>query len=126
MRAACGNLPAWSAAAILEHEVSRRSSRWDDVQVSIQAAGDIARAGFVTNSQDKTFQRRFGSQGADDDIVVSSTRAYISALSKMGAYLSEHSSAEAVGGNGSVSAAAAAAAEKAQRAADKAQAAQIV
>ena len=67
---------------------SAQTALW--LQVLIQPAGAIAAAGFVTNAQDKTFQRKFGGQGADDDIVVSSARAYISALSKLASYLAEN------------------------------------
>lgn len=41
----------------------------------------------MTTPQDRTVQRSFGGQGADGDIVVASTRAYVSALNKMIAHL---------------------------------------
>lgn len=56
--------------------------------MSIKPSGHIADEGFVTNSQDKTYQRAFGGQGADEDIVVSSARAYVAALNKMISFLS--------------------------------------
>lgn len=59
------------------------------VQVTIKPAGAIANTGFVTNAQDHTFQRSFAGQGADDDIVVASTRAYVAAVNKMRMHLVE-------------------------------------
>jgi hypothetical protein len=59
------------------------------LQVTIKPAGAIANTGFVTNAQDHTFQRLFAGQGADDDIVVASTRAYVAAINKMRMYLVE-------------------------------------
>ena len=74
------------------------------MQVSIQPAGDIAGEGLVTNAQDRTVQRRFAGQGADDDIVVSSTRAYVAALSRMATYLNERKGSAAAAHNGGGSA----------------------
>lgn len=57
-----------------------------DVQVQIRPAGNAAQ-GFRTNAQDQTRQRLFTGQGADSDIVVASTRAYVAALNKMISHL---------------------------------------
>lgn len=58
------------------------------LQVQIRPAGNIAAQGYKTNAQSQTVQRTFGGQGADSDIVVASTRAYVAALNKMIAHLS--------------------------------------
>jgi hypothetical protein len=55
--------------------------------VAIKPTGNVAGTATVTNAQDLTFQRSFPGQGADDDIVVASTRAYIAALNKLRAFL---------------------------------------
>jgi hypothetical protein len=57
------------------------------LQVAIKPTGNVAGTATVTSAQDLTFQRSFPGQGADDDIVVASTRAYIAALNKMRAFL---------------------------------------
>lgn len=57
------------------------------VQVQIRPAGNVAEQGYRTNAQDQTKQRLFTGQGADSDIVVASTRAYVAALNKMMAHL---------------------------------------
>lgn len=53
------------------------------MQVQVKPSGKIGREGYVTTSSDKTFARTFAGQGADGDIVVASTRAYVAALNKM-------------------------------------------
>ncbi|KAG7667065.1 hypothetical protein Ndes2526B_g04445 [Nannochloris sp. 'desiccata'] len=58
--------------------------------------------GYVQNARGGKTQRFYSGSGADEDIVVSSARAYVSALNKMIAYLSVQESAEfAAAGNGS-------------------------
>jgi hypothetical protein len=59
------------------------STRDPTLQVVIKPSGKIGREGYVTTASEKTFARTFGGQGADGDIVVASTRAYVSALNKM-------------------------------------------
>jgi len=57
---------------------------------------------FSHNLQGSTFLRTFSGTGADDDIVVSSVRAYVSAMNKMIAFVSKaekraaHQQAEAL------------------------------
>lgn len=53
------------------------------MQVQIKPSGKIGREGYVTTASEKTFARTFAGQGADGDIVVASTRAYVAALNKM-------------------------------------------
>ena len=53
------------------------------MQVQIKPSGKIGREGYVTTASEKTFARMFAGQGADGDIVVASTRAYVAALNKM-------------------------------------------
>lgn len=53
------------------------------MQVQIRPSGKIGQEGYVTTASEKTFARTFAGQGADGDIVVASTRAYVSALNKM-------------------------------------------
>lgn len=43
--------------------------------------------GISTSAQGRTFKRSFTGMGADEDIVVSSARSYISAMNKMIAFL---------------------------------------
>jgi len=58
--------------------------------------------GYVQNVRGGKTQRFYSGSGADEDIVVSSARAYVSALNKMIAYLSVQESAEtAAAANGS-------------------------
>ena len=57
-------------------------------RVVIKPAGRMATEGFVSSAQGGKVQRSYSGGGADEDIVVSSARAYISALNKMIAYLS--------------------------------------
>eukprot|EP00892_Ulva_mutabilis_P003283 jgi/Ulvmu1/1326/UM011_0054.1 len=64
-------------------------------RVQIRPAGAVAEQGYKTTSQDTTVQRTFGGQGADSDIVVASTRAYVAALNKMIAHLSRDAGAPA-------------------------------
>jgi 2-isopropylmalate synthase len=51
-------------------------------------------AGYVRNARGGKTQRFYSGSGADEDIVVASARAYVSALNKMIAYLSVQESAE--------------------------------
>lgn len=53
------------------------------MQVQIKPSGKIGREGYVTTASEMTFARTFAGQGSDGDIVVASTRAYVSALNKM-------------------------------------------
>jgi hypothetical protein len=73
-------MPRWHFCHYLNSE--RRA-----LQVAIKPTGNVAGTATVTNAQDFTFQRSFPGQGADDDIVVASTRAYIAALNKLRAFL---------------------------------------
>jgi hypothetical protein len=57
------------------------------VQVQIKPSGKIGAEGYVTTASEVTFARTFSGQGADGDIVVASTRAYVSALNKMISHL---------------------------------------
>lgn len=57
------------------------------LQVAIKGTGEVESAATVTDAQDRTFTRSFPGQGADDDIVVSSVRAYIAAINKMRSFL---------------------------------------
>ena len=57
------------------------------MQVAIKGTGAVESAAMVTDAQDRTFTRSFPGQGADDDIVVSSVRAYIAAINKMRSFL---------------------------------------
>lgn len=52
-------------------------------RVVIRPAGRLTNEGFAYNPQKGNIQRNFSGTGADEDIVVSSARAYISALNKM-------------------------------------------
>lgn len=56
--------------------------------MQIRAAGSVSEHGYKTSAQDQMVQRTFAGQGADSDIVVSSTRAYVAALNRMIAHLS--------------------------------------
>ncbi len=58
-------------------------------RVIIRPAGKLAGEGFVTTPQGSAkVQRSFSGNGADEDIVVSSVRAYVSALNKMIGWMS--------------------------------------
>jgi len=57
-------------------------------RVIIRPAGKIAGEGFSENPQAGKKQRTFSGTGADEDIVVSSARAYVGALNKMIGWLS--------------------------------------
>jgi len=66
------------------------------LQVSIRPAGRHKREALVTNAQEITTARTFAGQGSDEDIVVSSARAYVSALNKMITFLSAAESAASI------------------------------
>ena len=52
-------------------------------RVSIRPAGSMAGAGFVESAQGGVVQRTFSGSGANEDIVVASARAYVSALNRL-------------------------------------------
>ena len=56
-------------------------------RVVIKPSGNMANDGFVQSAQGRVTQRSYSGTGADEDIVVSSARAYVSALNKMIGYL---------------------------------------
>lgn len=56
-------------------------------RVVIKPSGNLANDGFVQSAQGRVTQRSYSGTGADEDIVVSSARAYVSALNKMIGYL---------------------------------------
>ena len=68
----------------------------------VRPAGKMADQGFVANARGGVSQRQFSGSGADEDIVVSSARAYISALNKMISYISANQSAAALAASASV------------------------
>lgn len=57
-------------------------------RVVIKPAGRMSSQGYVSSAQGGKVQRTYSGGAADEDIVVSSARAYTSALNKMIAYLS--------------------------------------
>ena len=70
-------------------------------RVLIRPGGRMAEEGYVQTAQGGKTQRSYSGSGADEDIVVSSARAYVSALNKMIAYLSARERVEKdEGGNG--------------------------
>jgi 2-isopropylmalate synthase len=62
-------------------------------RVVIRPAGRMAGEGFVQNYKGGRTQRTFSGSGADEDIVTSSARAYVSAMNKMIAFISAKSAA---------------------------------
>lgn len=64
-------------------------------RVVVRPAGKMASEGFVPNTMGGVRQRTFSGSGADEDIVVSSARAYISAMNKMISYISANQTASA-------------------------------
>lgn len=56
-------------------------------RVTIRPTGELAKEGFVRSSTGLLNQRSYSGNGADVDIVVSSARAYVSALNKMIGFL---------------------------------------
>ena len=57
-------------------------------RVVVRPAGRLANAGFVESARGGTMQRNFSGSGTDEDIVVASARAFVSALNKTIAHLS--------------------------------------
>ncbi len=64
-------------------------------RVVIRPAGKMAGQGFVTGANGLRAQRSYSGTGADEDIVVASARAYVSALNKMISYLASEGRAVA-------------------------------
>ncbi|KAL4429865.1 hypothetical protein ABPG77_010982 [Micractinium sp. CCAP 211/92] len=62
-----------------------------NTRVVIRPAGKMAGEGYVDSYKGGKTQRSFSGSGADEDIVVSSARAYVSALNKMISYISAKS-----------------------------------
>ncbi|KAK9818017.1 hypothetical protein WJX72_005722 [[Myrmecia] bisecta] len=62
-------------------------------RVVLRPAGKMANEAFVTSAQGGKYQRTFSGTGADEDIVVASARAYVSALNKMISFISTRSAA---------------------------------
>ena len=56
-----------------------------NTRVTIAPTG--SNMGLVAGPQGRSYERSFSGSGADEDIVVSSARAYVSALNKMIVYL---------------------------------------
>lgn len=78
-------------AALLDYSVSSVTAGIEALattRVTIRPAGRMGKEAFVTNASEVTFKRTFAGQGSDEDIVVSSARAYVSALNKMITFLS--------------------------------------
>jgi hypothetical protein len=59
-------------------------------RVTIRPAGKMAGEGWVTDAHSRKVQRSFSGNGADEDIVVASVRAYVTALNKMISWLSSY------------------------------------
>lgn len=57
-------------------------------RVVVRPAGRLANAGYVESARGGTMQRNFSGSGTDEDIVVASARAFVSALNKTIAHLS--------------------------------------
>lgn len=57
-------------------------------RVSIRPEGKLAQEAVVTSAQGRIYQRTFNGTGADEDVVVSSARAYVSALNKVIGFMS--------------------------------------
>jgi 2-isopropylmalate synthase len=55
--------------------------------VTIRPAGKMAGEGWVTDAHSRKVQRSFSGNGADEDIVVASVRAYVTSLNKMISWL---------------------------------------
>ena len=70
-------------------------------RVIIKPAGRMSTEGYVQTAQGGKTQRSYSGSGAHEDIVVSSARAYVSALNKMIAYLSAQEKAAEVAASGS-------------------------
>ncbi|KAI3429866.1 hypothetical protein D9Q98_010177 [Chlorella vulgaris] len=66
-----------------------------NTRVVIRPAGRQADVGYVKSYKGGRTQRTFSGSGADEDIVVSSARAYVSALNKMIGFISAKSAASA-------------------------------
>lgn len=64
-----------------------------NTRVVIRPAGKMASEAYVANYKGGKTQRSFSGSGADEDIVVSSARAYVSALNKMIGYISANQAA---------------------------------
>ena len=58
-----------------------------DTRVKVQPRGEMGTLAYVETSQGRQYQRSFSGNGADSDIVVSSVRAYVSALNKLISFL---------------------------------------
>jgi 2-isopropylmalate synthase len=67
-------------------------------RVVVRPAGRLANAGYVESARGGTMQRNFSGSGTDEDIVVASARAFVSALNKTIAHLSADQKAEGAAG----------------------------
>ncbi|GAB4814561.1 hypothetical protein N2152v2_001607 [Parachlorella kessleri] len=65
-------------------------------RVVIRPAGKMAGEGYVTDTKGGMTQRSFSGSGADEDIVVSSARAYVSAMNKMIPYITATAQANSI------------------------------
>lgn len=72
-------------------------------RVVIRPSGGMADEAYVQDTKGGKTQRSFSGSGADADIVMSSARAYVSALNKMISYISVRDKANNNGTQGSVS-----------------------
>ncbi|PSC68493.1 2-isopropylmalate synthase isoform B [Micractinium conductrix] len=77
-----------------------------NTRVVIRPSGKMAGEGYVDSYKGGKTQRSFSGSGADEDIVVSSARAYISALNKMIGYIGAKSASDAAVSTSSMDAAA--------------------
>jgi len=67
-----------------------------NTRVIIRPAGRMASEGFVQSAQGGKTQRIYSGNGAHEDIVVSSAKAYVSAMNKMIGFLSSEEAARAI------------------------------
>lgn len=67
-------------------------------RVTIRPAGKMAGEGWVTDAHSRKVQRSFSGGGADEDIVVASARAYVTALNKMIGWMNINNTAARAGG----------------------------
>jgi 2-isopropylmalate synthase len=72
-------------------------------RVAIKPAGRMSNEGYVASAQGNVTQRTYSGNGADNDIVVASARAYVSALNKMIGFLSAQEKAKAAAASASMS-----------------------
>jgi 2-isopropylmalate synthase len=86
-------------AALLDYSVSSVTEGINALattRVTIRPSGKMAGEAWVTDAQSRKVQRSFSGGGADEDIVVASVRAYVTALNKMISWMAANK-----GGNGS-------------------------